>query len=77
MPLRYLTAGESHGPRLTTIIEGLPAGLEIHQGLIDEQLLRRRRGYGAGPRMKMERDKVRIVGGVLANMTTGAPVKNQ
>ncbi|MCH7586907.1 MAG: chorismate synthase [Chloroflexi bacterium] len=77
MPLRYLTAGESHGPRLTTIIEGLPAGLEIHQGLIDEQLLRRRRGYGAGPRMKMERDKVRIVGGVLANMTTGAPVAIQ
>lgn len=77
MPLRYLTAGESHGPSLTTIVEGLPAGLEIKIELIEEELSRRRRGFGAGPRMKMERDKVKILSGVMANVTTGAPVAIQ
>lgn len=77
MPLRYLTAGESHGPCLITILEGLPAGLEIKIELIEEQLSRRRRGFGAGPRMKMEGDKVRILSGVMTNVTTGAPVAIQ
>ena len=77
MPLRYLTAGESHGPYLIAIIEGLPSGLEVSEGLIAEQLARRRRGFGAGPRMKMERDKVKILGGVMRGMTTGAPVAIQ
>ena len=77
MPLRYLTAGESHGPCLITILEGLPAGLEISEEIIDEQLSRRRRGFGAGPRMKMEQDKVKILSGVMANVTTGAPVAIQ
>jgi len=77
MPLRYLTAGESHGPCLITILEGLPAGLEVSEAIIDEQLSRRRRGFGAGPRMKMEQDRVKILSGVMANVTTGAPVAIQ
>jgi chorismate synthase len=74
MPLRFITAGESHGPVLTAILEGLPAGLEISLGVIEGQLARRRRGYGAGPRMEIERDRVRILGGVLEGVTTGAPL---
>ena len=77
MPLRYLTAGESHGPALTTILEGLPAGLEITVEMIARQLARRRRGYGAGPRMRIETDSVLILGGVLAGVSTGAPVAIQ
>ena len=77
MPLRYLTAGESHGPCLITILEGLPAGLEVSEEIIDEQLSRRRRGFGAGPRMKMEQDRVKILSGVMANVTTGAPIAIQ
>jgi chorismate synthase len=74
MSLRYLTAGESHGPALTTILEGLPAGLEITVDMIALQLARRRWGYGAGPRMRIESDHVQILGGVLAGFSTGAPV---
>lgn len=74
MPLRYLTAGESHGPELVAILEGMPAGLALDEAAIDEQLARRQIGYGAGPRMKMERDHVRIVAGVMAGKTTGAPL---
>ncbi len=77
MPLRYLTAGESHGPALTTILEGLPAGLEITVEMIELQLARRRRGFGAGPRMRIETDRVHILGGVLAGVSTGAPVAIQ
>jgi chorismate synthase len=77
MPLRYLTAGESHGPCLLTILEGLPAGIEISKELIEKQLARRRRGFGAGPRMKKERDKVKILSGVMAGITTGAPIAIQ
>jgi chorismate synthase len=62
---------------LITILEGLPAGLEVSEDLIDEQLSRRRRGFGAGPRMKMEQDKVKILSGVMAKITTGAPVAIQ
>lgn len=74
MTLRFLTAGESHGPALTTILEGLPAGLPLSAELIDRELARRQKGTGAGPRMKIERDTVRILGGVMEGMTTGAPL---
>jgi chorismate synthase len=74
MTLRYLTAGESHGPALTAILEGLPAGLVLDEALIDAQLQRRQVGYGAGPRMKLERDHARILSGVMEGKTTGAPL---
>lgn len=72
--LRILTAGESHGPALTAILEGLPAGLELDLPAINEQLRRRQEGYGAGPRMKLESDRARILSGVMAGRTTGAPL---
>lgn len=74
MSLRYLTAGESHGPALVAIVEGLPAGLKLEERLLDEQLQRRQSGYGAGPRMKLERDHAQILSGVMAGQTTGAPL---
>jgi len=74
MRLRFLTAGESHGPCLTAIVEGLPAGLEIDVPAIDRDLARRQGGYGRGGRMKIEKDRVQILAGVLAGRTTGAPV---
>jgi chorismate synthase len=77
MPLRYLTAGESHGPVLTAILEGIPAGLELSPNVIEEQLMRRQRGYGAGPRMKIERDAVRILGGLMEGVTIGSPLAMQ
>lgn len=74
MNIRYLTAGESHGPALVTILEGLPAGLQIDQEALNYQLLRRQTGYGSGPRMKLEKDHARIISGVLEGITTGAPI---
>ncbi len=74
MTLRFLTAGESHGPSLVAILEGLPAGLALDDSIINEQLQRRQVGYGAGPRMKLERDHGKIIAGVMAGMTTGAPL---
>ena len=74
MTLRFLTAGESHGPALVAILEGLPAGLALTCELIDHDLARRQQGVGAGARMKIEHDQVRILGGVMAGMTTGAPL---
>src|SRR5579859_868712 len=64
MALRLITAGESHGPGLTCIVEGLPAGLELDREAIDRDLARRQLGHGRGGRMKIERDKVRVTGGV-------------
>lgn len=72
--MRYFTAGESHGPQLTAIIEGLPAGLEISSDLIDLQLSRRQHGYGRGDRMKIERDRVEILSGVRWGKSIGSPV---
>ncbi len=72
--LRFLTAGESHGPQLTAILDGLPAGLPLNTDDIDRDLAKRQAGYGAGPRMKIESDHARITGGVLAGHTTGAPI---
>lgn len=75
--LRFLTAGESHGPGLTVIIEGLPAGLPLAASDVDSQLLRRQKGFGSGGRMRIERDRVQITGGVLSARTTGAPIALQ
>ncbi|MEU9838916.1 chorismate synthase [Actinomadura sp. NPDC048032] len=72
--LRWLTAGESHGPALTAIVEGLPAGVRVTSGDIAEELRRRRLGHGRGARMKFEQDKVTIIGGVRHGATLGGPV---
>ncbi len=74
MALRFLTAGESHGPGLVAILEGLPAGLRLAEEVIDRDLARRQKGYGAGPRMKIERDHARILSGLLEGVTIGAPL---
>ena len=72
--LRFLTAGESHGPALTAILEGIPAGLALSPEVIDRELARRQQGYGSGGRMKIEKDAVQILGGVMGGVTTGAPL---
>ena len=72
--LRYLTAGESHGPALVAIVEGMPAGVPLAPRDIDAQLARRQVGYGRGGRMRIEQDAVEILGGVLDGKTTGAPI---
>ncbi|WP_329093133.1 chorismate synthase [Actinomadura citrea] len=72
--LRWLTAGESHGPALTAIVEGLPAGVRVTSGDIAEELRRRRLGHGRGARMKFEQDQVTIIGGVRHGVTLGGPV---
>ncbi|MDN6003781.1 MAG: chorismate synthase [Enterococcus sp.] len=72
--MRYLTAGESHGPELTTIIEGVPAGLIVSVDKINEELARRQGGYGRGGRMKIEKDQVRITSGVRHGKTLGSPI---
>ena len=75
--LRFLTAGESHGPSLTAILEGIPAGLPLPAQVIDRELERRQHGYGSGGRMKIEKDVVEILSGVMAGETTGAPIALQ
>jgi len=77
MPLRFLTAGESHGPALVAILEGLPAGLPVDLEAVNRELARRQRGLGAGPRMKIEADQAVILSGVLEGVTTGAPIALQ
>src|SRR5580700_2789621 len=72
--LRFLTAGESHGPSLSVIVEGLPAGLAIGVEEMADELARRRLGYGRGPRMRFERDELRLIGGVRHGRTLGSPV---
>ncbi|MDF2556479.1 MAG: chorismate synthase [Bacillales bacterium] len=72
--MRFLTAGESHGPKLTAIIEGLPAGLKVLKEDIDLQLERRQKGYGRGHRMAIETDKVEITSGIRHGRTIGSPV---
>lgn len=72
--MRYLTAGESHGPQLTAIIEGAPAGLELTANDINHELARRQKGYGRGRRMQIETDRVQIKSGVRHGVTTGAPI---
>ncbi|RFU65538.1 chorismate synthase [Peribacillus glennii] len=72
--MRYLTAGESHGPQLTAIIEGLPAGMPINQEDINNELARRQKGYGRGRRMQIEKDKAFIASGIRHGYTLGSPV---
>lgn len=71
---RFLTAGESHGPGLTMIIEGLPAGLTVEKTVIDADLRRRQGGYGRGGRMKIEKDQVRFLSGLRHGQTLGSPI---
>ena len=72
--MKLITSGESHGPALIAILEGLPAGLAIAPEVIQRELDRRQRGYGAGPRMKIEQDAAQIIGGMMEGRTTGAPL---
>ena len=72
--LRFLTAGESHGPMLTAVLEGIPAGLALDSEIIDVDLERRQRGFGAGPRMKIEQDHAEIISGVMGGKTIGSPI---
>lgn len=72
--MRYLTAGESHGPQLTAIIEGVPSNLPFSVEKINFQLERRQKGHGRGRRMQIEKDQVRVLSGVRHGLTTGAPI---
>lgn len=72
--MRYLTAGESHGPQLTAIIEGVPAGLPITKEDVNADLARRQKGHGRGRRMQIEKDQVQIVGGVRHGKALGSPI---
>lgn len=72
--IRFLTAGESHGPMLTGILEGMPAGLPLTPDDINPELVRRQKGYGSGGRMQIERDQARLTGGVMNGKTTGGPI---
>jgi chorismate synthase len=72
--LRFLTAGESHGQGLVVIVEGLPAGLSITEEQIQAELGRRRLGYGRGPRMRFEQDRLTLLGGIRHGRTLGSPV---
>ena len=74
MTLRFTTAGESHGPGLVAIVEGLPAGLELDRGALDRDMARRQLGHGRGGRMKIERDAVEIRSGVRHGRTLGSPI---
>ena len=72
--LRYLTAGESHGPALVTIVEGVPAGVPVTTGAVAAELARRRLGHGRGMRMRFEADRVELLGGIRHGRTMGSPV---
>src|SRR5262245_19780590 len=72
--LRFLTAGETHGPALTVVVDGLPAGLVVERAAIDAELKRRQGGYGRGRRMKIESDAAEVLGGIRHGKTLGGPV---
>jgi chorismate synthase len=72
--LRFMTAGESHGPALNVILEGIPAGMELDFDAINHELARRQKGYGRGTRMKIEQDRVEVFGGLRSAQTTGGPI---
>src|ERR687896_371140 len=74
MSFRFVTAGESHGPGLIAIVEGLPAGLELDRDAIDRDLARRQLGHGRGGRMKIEKDRAEVTAGVRHGRTLGSPV---
>src|ERR1700756_5314889 len=77
MSLRLITAGESHGPGLTCIVEGLPAGIELRPEDLNADMRRRQLGHGRGGRMKIERDTAQVTGGVRHGRTLGGPVALQ
>src|ERR671929_292223 len=77
MELRFTTAGESHGPGLVTIVEGLPAGLELEREVLDRDMARRQLGHGRGGRMKIERDRIDVTAGVRHGRTLGGPIALQ
>jgi len=77
VPLRIVTAGESHGPGLTTVVEGIPAGLELDRVAIDRDLARRQLGHGRGGRMKIESDSAEVTAGVRHGRTLGGPIALQ
>src|SRR5438270_7178766 len=77
MALRLITAGESHGPGLTCIVEGVPAGLTLDRDALNRDLARRQLGYGRGGRMKIERDQAQLMGGVRHGHTLGGPIALQ
>ncbi len=74
MALRFVTAGESHGPGLTCIVEGLPAGLRLDEDTLNRDMARRQLGHGRGGRMKIERDRADVTGGVRHGRTLGGPI---
>src|ERR1700749_4473274 len=77
MTLKLITAGESHGPGLTCLVEGLPAGLQLDRQALDRDLARRQLGHGRGGRMKIETDRVDITAGVRHGRTLGGPIALQ
>src|ERR687883_418364 len=74
MSLRFTTAGESHGPGLVAVLEGLPAGLELTPADVDRDLARRQLGHGRGGRMKIESDRAEVISGIRHGRTLGSPV---
>src|SRR5690606_41801793 len=72
--LRWLTAGESHGPALTAVLEGLPAGVRVDRAAVEGALARRRLGYGRGARMTFEADRLRFLGGLRHGLSIGSPL---
>ena len=72
--IRYFTAGESHGPALSAIVEGMPAGITITPEEINSQLARRQQGHGRGGRMKIETDKAEVLSGIRFGKTIGSPI---
>ena len=74
MSLRYLTAGESHGPALCAIAEGFPAGLAVDFDAVNAELARRQRGYGRGGRQQIERDEAQFLSGLRGAVTLGSPI---
>ena len=74
MRFEFVTAGESHGPQLTIIVRGMPAGVRLDRARINSDLVRRQHGYGRGGRMKIEHDEAAIVGGIRGGETLGSPI---
>src|SRR5687767_4356630 len=74
MHFTFTSAGESHGPQLTVIVTGMPAGVRLNRDRINDDLKRRQHGYGRGGRMKIESDEIEITGGVRGGETLGSPI---